>query len=332
MESPPKKSTFLQEGSYGCVFTPPLPCKKAKEKSLKTVGKIMKKKNAAPEMTISNRIREIEGFDRYFIVQEVENCDKKNFERLRESYENSCEVIKKQKDNTLVQLVSPYGGITLFSYPITPKFDYIGVFRHVLEGLVLLQKKGICHYDLHESNIVLDYKSTARLIDFGSAFNGVEIREDQLWRHQYNFEPDYPPQPPELGVQNAIYDKIPLQAGIYEVIEQKEIIKLKERILGVSRRNQYEELYNFWAEEDKAWDGKEWHPFFRAYWKKIDAWSVGVIFLKLLPRLFFFREFEQKVWSRNGEQIKRILRGLLHMSPIHRYTPEIALKIIQTIS
>lgn len=331
MESPPKKSTFLQEGSYGCVFTPPLPCKKAKGKTLKTVGKIMKKKNAVSEIGISNTIKDIEGYERYFLIQEVENCDKKNFQELRESYEDSCEMMKKQKDNTLVQLVSPYGGVTLFSYPITQRFDYIGVFRHVLEGIVKLQKKGICHYDLHESNIVLDYKGTARLIDFGSAFIGPEIKEDQLWRHQYNFEPDYPPQPPELSVQNALYDKISLREGIHETLEQKEIVKLKEKILGVRYREQYDELYTFWTEEDEAWDGKEWHPFFRAYWKKIDAWSVGVIFLKLLPRLFFFREFEHTVWSKHGETIKRILRGLLHMSPIHRYSPEIALSILKSL-
>ena len=47
----------------------------------------------------------------------------------------------------------------------------------MFQAVALLNKQGICHYDLHKNNILVDYKGRFRIIDFGAAFLGDEVEE-----------------------------------------------------------------------------------------------------------------------------------------------------------
>jgi serine/threonine protein kinase len=318
---------LIQEGSYGCAFNPPLPCKKTKGKS-KSVGKIIRKKDAKIELKMASILQGIPGWQRYYILQEEDTCTSTNFKELRPTYESNCGVLKRTTNSSLLQLVSPYGGTSFHSFSITNSFDFMGSFRHVLEGIALLRNQGICHYDLHEGNLVIDGRGTLRILDFGAAFVGDSVTEDSLWRHIYSFQPDYPPQPPEVAVQNGLYQGLSYSFSIEQTIAQKRIFKLKERLLGVRAADDWRALQRFWT-EDPVWKGDSWVPFFRTYWTTWDPWAIGVIFLKVLERCFLLPSFITNVWYVHGNTVRTVLKGMLEVDPRKRMSPSDALQLLK---
>ena len=317
--------TLIQEGSYGCAFTPPLKCRKSKQsRSKRQVGKIIRLKNAEVELSIASIVKGIPGWERYFIVQEKDNCTAQNFKNFREAYEEECKTLRRRADKELVQLLSPYGGTTLHSLAITNDFDYLGAFRHMLEGVSKLAKQGICHYDLHEGNILVDHRGTMRLIDFGAAFVGDAVSEETIWRHQYSFSPEYSPQPPELSIQNALNENVPLSFAIHKTFQQKKEFSIASSLLG--QRGQEDAMFNFWRSEFSS--TSQWPTFFHKYWRTWDSWAVGVIFLKLLRKSFLLSSFTHTVWPKHGFTIRTVLKGLLEVDPRRRLTADTALKMI----
>ena len=314
------KSKLLDEGSYGCAFIPQLPCKKSKSNK-KLVGKIISKNHADVELSIASIVKGIPGWQRYFIVQEEDNCDSKNFEKARKEY-NNCKVLHKTNTKNLTQLISVFGGTTMNRMSLS-SFDYLGSFRHMLEGIVKLEEQGICHYDLKENNILIDSNGTLRIIDFGSAFVGDQVEHTNLWLHQYDFIPEYVPQPPEPSVQNGLYDEIPIETAIRDTIHRKKIFKIIENILGISMQRSENELRTFWEDEDR-----EWVSFFRNYWRTWDSWAIGVIFIKLLQTSLLNKSFIERVWVPHGAIIRNVLKGMLRVNPHDRLSGSQALKLL----
>ena len=325
------RSHLIGQGSHGCAFVPPLPCKQTKVKKSKKgliVGKIIDKRHADIELDVANLVKGIIGWDRYFIVQEEDNCNSENFKRERGTYETACNIMKSMKNKNLTQIISPYGGSTLQSMSITSSFDFLGSFKHLLDGIAKLQNQGICHYDLKSNNIVIDYTGTFRIIDFGSAFLGDGINKNNIWRHQYSFLPEYTPQPPELSVQNGIHSNFGYSRSIQETIQQKKIFKTMENIFGIPIEKYQEELTAFWN-EDTTWKGDTWVDFFHAYWRVWDAWAIGAIYIKLLEKCFLHQTFVNEVWPFHGAIIRQVLKGLLMPDPRKRLSCVEAAKLLE---
>ena len=342
------KSKLIDEGSYGCAFNPPLACKKTRvKKASRVVGKVMKKRNATVEINISNLLKQIPNYQDYYIVQEEDNCTEKNFNSMREEYESECKIYRKARDRNLIQLIAPYGGQMLHGYPITERFNYTESLKHMLKGVSELEKAGICHYDLHEGNILVDYTGKLRLIDFGSAFTGPMIGDSEIQHHVYSFDPSYPPQPPELSVQNGLNQKYSLSDAIKQTIRQKRIFDKMESLLGVSKEKIESDMMDYWLNQTEyKWDSK-WTTFFHQLWPVWDSWAIGVIFLNLLPKALmtqtnspraargmlsesnFTGKFDASI--PNEREIKVILRGLLQVNPSLRLTASEALTALSSV-
>ena len=337
-------SKLIQEGTYGCVVSPPLPCssgpsglsgpkgpKEPKEpktpQQTRTVGKIIRKKNSVNELKISTLVKSIPGYARYYIVQEKDDCSTKDFSELRNKYQQQCKVYRQTASDQLVQLVSPYAGSPIRSLGITDSFDFIGSLRHVLEGVSKLEEQGICHFDLHNGNVLVDFKGTFRFIDFGSAFLGDLVDEKVVMKHVYEFSPDFPPQPPEMSVQNGIHQGLTVLESITQTMKQKRELSLAHKLLGLSVVTQEAELRNFW-EDDTTWKGDEWTPFFKQYWRKWDSWAVGVLFLHILQKCFLHQGFIMNTWTKNHAVIRTVLKGLLNSEPNGRFSAIDALNVL----
>lgn len=320
-----RTSVFLDKGSFGCAFSPPLPCRRRKSFQGRHVGKVLKKRNAEIELSIGELVRAIPGWSRYFIVQELDACSERNFARLRRDYESQCRIYKLASDDSLTQLLSPYGGSTFHSISFSGSFDYLGALRHMLEAIEKLQVQGICHYDISERNVLVDANGVFRIIDFGSAFQPDFLTEKNIWRHIYSFSPDYSTQPPELSVQNGLIDKLDLSYCVNHTIDMKKEMKLIQTYLNLPVEAQRKNLFTFWQTE-KAYQNDSWIPFFQAYWTRWDSWAIGILFLKLLHRLFLIPTFQTFTWERHQDKIRRILIGLLNTNPLKRYTASEALK------
>jgi len=291
------------------------------------VGKIIKTKNSKVELSMSTLVKAIPGWTRYYVLQENDDCDSKNFDAHREVYGRLCKVYGSAEDSQLSQLISPYAGSTVRSMSLTPSFDFIGSLRHVLEGVSELNAQGICHYDLHDGNILVDFRGTFRIIDFGAAFLGDEVDDAVVKKHTYVFSPDFQPEPPELSIQHGLSGGLQLTNALEQTMARKREFALAHRLIGLSSVAQRRELIEFWLHED-TWDGASWTPFYRKYWRKWDSWAVGVLFLHILSKCFLMPRFFE-VWPMEGVRIKTVLKGLLRSNPNDRMTASEALKALE---
>ena len=322
-------SEKIGEGSYGCVLRPPPHCAKSKNRSgTKAVGKILLKTNAKIELQIGALVKSIPDWEKYYIVQEEEDCDPANFKRIRSEYIEECKILQSGmiRDKNLTQVVSRYGGKTLADTLPTSTFDYMRALKHMLEGIWKLQKQGICHYDLKENNIVVDEHSTLRIIDFGGSFVGDAVTAETVRNHVYSFMPEYNTQPPELSVQNGLNDGGYSRMELYRYsVYKKYTFTQMESLLGVSKSAAETELAAFW----NSYDGSPgWAEFFRTYWRTWDSWAVGVIFLKIWKRCLLYDTFIKNTLVPHGTVLKGVLRGLLEVDPRKRLLPEKALELL----
>jgi serine/threonine protein kinase len=322
------ESKVIQEGSYGCVVSPPLKCKKSKGRPQRTVGKIIKTKNSKVELSIATLVKAIPGWSRYYVLQEDDDCDSKNFDAHREVYAKLCKVYGSSEDSQLSQLISPYAGSTVRSMALTPSFNFVGSLRHTLEGVSELNAQGICHYDLHDGNVLVDFRGTFRIIDFGAAFLGDSTDDAVVKKHTYVFSPEFQPEAPELSIQHGLSGGLQLTDALEQTMNRKKEFALAHRLIGLSAVAQRRELIEFWLHED-TWTGETWVNFYRKYWRKWDSWAIGVLFLHILSKSFLMPGFLREVWPIESERIKNVLKGLLRSNPNHRMTASEALKALE---
>lgn len=319
------ESKVVQEGTYGCVVKPPLPC--AKTKAAKdNVGKIVRRKNTEIELSIATLVMGIENWQEYYVVQVQDSCSSQNFTKLRKRYAPQCRVYTESNNSELVQLLSPFAGSPVYSLNVSKMpIDYMSSFKHLLTAVAKLNAQGICHFDLHENNVLIN-DGSLRIIDFGSAFLGDETTDYIVSRHVYDFSPKFPPQPPELSVQNALYADMDLNTALEQTIKQKNVFAVAHKLLGLNPDNSLKELRNFWSYH--PYSGESWVPFFKKNWRSWDSWAVGVIFLNILEKSFIKPSFINTVWKNHSAVIRTVLKGLLHSDPTERMTAEQALKLI----
>jgi serine/threonine protein kinase len=321
------ESKVIQEGSYGCVVSPPLKCKKSKSRPQRTVGKIIRTKNSKVELSIATLVKAIPGWSRYYVLQDDDDCDSKNFDAHRAVYARLCKVYGSSEDSQLSQLISPYAGSTVRSMTLTPRFNFVASLRHVLEGVSELNEQGICHYDLHDGNVLVDFRGTFRIIDFGAAFLGDSTDETVVKKHTYVFSPEFQPEAPELSIQHGLSGGLQLTDALEQTMNRKKEFALAHRLIGLSAVAQRRELIEFWLHED-TWKGESWVEFYRKYWRKWDSWAVGVLFLHILSKCFLMPGFFD-VWPTESERIKITLKGLLRSNPNDRMTASEALKVLE---
>jgi serine/threonine protein kinase len=313
------KSTFLHEGSFGCAYTPPVACKKKKQRKGKFVGKILPKSDVTVELSLNALIRSIPSYEDYYIVPEIESCDTRDFFLARDSYAGDCKLFQRVKDKDLAQLVSPYGGTAIAKLTYASDFKYIESFKHLLRGVAQLHEKGICHFDLHMANVLSDYKGTFRIIDFGISFLVPNLTNAMIEQRQVEFSPGYAVEAPDLTIQRAIFDNLPLDKALTMLIQEKKVLHYAASVLGLSLDEQKESLRRF-CYEDHSMREKNWLLFYKTYAFKWDSWCVGMLFMYILNDLLLQTWFIQSVWQTERQKIRAALRALLRTDPRQRAT------------
>ena len=332
------KSHVIGQGTYGCAVRPKARCKKSMTQNTRKVGKFVSSRDAEIELRVGALVKGIPDWEKYYVVQEKDDCDADNMQRIRREYHDDCKLFQKDTAGNIIQIVSTYGGKTLVSSHPISGFDYLASFCHVLEALDRLQEQGICHHDLKENNIVVDEKGTLRIIDFGAAFLGDVVKVDgvkgrgAMLHTLFDFYPDYNTFSPEYtvmcGLKKALdkSDNFDLSLlDIYnETLDQKTIFALMATFLNMSRTTCKRTLIDFWNYIFNEWKHKasvnenKWEEFVRTYWRTWDTWAVGVIYLKLLKNLLLHPTFLATTWKTHGLIIKKVLHGLLEVDPRKR--------------
>lgn len=323
--------SLLAEGTYGCTFSPPLPCKKVKrggKEAQKQVGKLTRKTNADFELDIAAALRNIPSWEKYFILSTEDTCSRKELEKLYKEYKGSCDFLRRVNPSQLTHLISPYGGITLRHYPLPSTFSVAQFLEHLGEGIEKMHSIGYGHFDIHDANILIDEKGVARLIDFGKSMKGDEMNLEKIQKLTFSFTPSFIWQAPELSVMNAIQEHIPEQLAILRTMEKKGIFRDGQTYLGLSQEYQKDNLEKFWNFSETA-QGRSWDRFFRHHWKKFDVWSLGVIGLTVLKTMLSNTRYIETTWKKEGDVVKTALRRMIVSSPKERADIEEVLRILK---
>lgn len=329
----------VAEGSYGCVFDKPLKCA-GKKKIIKKgkISKITLDMDAKQEVSISNKLRKRPLWQNFFILVDPETCKLAPVKDQTEKDLDDCGPLMRKESpipySEMRQVFMPWGGkkhfgALFYSSDIRPgKFDFYKFMIHMLEATGTMMLAGVCHYDLHPGNILMDQNNVARIIDFGMAFDGHSIDNDTLDTHwkQLSFGDSAKnahwisnQEPPEVTIMNAINHGYSAQDAIQQVIYGKDIFKQTAKpLLGIPLSSSMKKLEDFWKTSKSAKD-KNWVSFWKSYWTGFDSWSIGTIFFTVLASQLTFRSFsDSDMWKNKHVPILVMLRGLLEPSPRSR--------------
>lgn len=194
-----KGGKVIGQGSYGCVFSPPLKCKdKERPNPETTVSKLMHFIDADTEISIVhsllNRIKEIQNYEKYTLLN-IDICDFDIGTLTEDDLSgNRCQIINSiyNEDislfpnlndkyfeeiglNNMKLLQMPKGGATINQYLLEGKYKneagLIGFFNNMVDLLVNfivpMNEKGVYHRDLKSDNILVNDLHQPQLIDWG---------------------------------------------------------------------------------------------------------------------------------------------------------------------
>lgn len=181
--------SVLGSGSYGCVFLPALKCQNEKERAPHKISKLMTTKYAKEEyyqiVSIRKKLSTIPHYEKYFLLKGITLCqpaplsisDIKGFDTRCNALPQDriySSNINTQLDNMMV-ITMPDGGVTLDEYVTTGGFvQNVHEINHRLialleKGIVPMNRRGVYHGDIKDTNVLVSMDGQVRLIDWGLA-------------------------------------------------------------------------------------------------------------------------------------------------------------------
>ena len=284
---------LLDQGMYGCVFTPALKCKGPSVKTdqedpfYPPVSKLILTDDAKQEFAVSEIIRRLPDWKRYFAVSES-MCDPSPKQTEKEMKE--CEIINDVPLSEFKILSMPYRGTPVYRHRFQIKeFDFISFVRHMLEAGSMLALFGIVHRDLHLGNVLVDHKQVPRIIDFNLS---IRVLADSITPAMisHTFKPQLIQEPPDSALIMGISQGYPSERVIQSIMRNKWILTKIQRLFGISKEVMAEKLRELSRRIHPIQHGDivEW---FRRYWSKIDSWAIGVMIIDRMSSFTLWPEF-----------------------------------------
>jgi serine/threonine protein kinase len=195
------KIQFINQGTYGCVFRPAINCKGNLLKPSFITKIQSEKSNSDKETHIGYIIKKIKGYSEYF-APILKTCNI-SLANIKNDEIKKCDFIDNKTTKIISNKMKYVGDKTLFdyfTYILEEKPDIItdilfDCYLHLLEGIHILKKNNIIHYDLKENNIMYDEtQDYPIIIDFGLSFETSNLRKyKELVEAFYVYAPDYKP-------------------------------------------------------------------------------------------------------------------------------------------
>lgn len=309
---------LLDQGLYGCIFTPPLTCKDKKKQELVEkdddleLSKLILTEYAKQEEAVATLIRKIPLWKNYFVVSETmcEPAIKQTEKDLP-----ACVPLDKHTLSQFRLLVMPYGGTSFNSHKVNlATFNLVDFAEHFIQAGAILNLFGVVHRDIHGGNILVDSEDVPRIIDFNLAIFVETDDLDSKLEHQYT--PTLAQEPPDSTLVNAIKFGYKPQNVITSVLKKRPSIKKISNLLGVPLTDMREQLENFY-EKSKAVKTGDDEGWFRVYWRTIDSWAIGVNLVDFIHRLSLWPEYAGKL-ERAVSKLRPVLTRLCAVSPLER--------------
>lgn len=309
--------TLMDEGAYGCIFTPPLSCKnKKKQKEVEEeefdLSKIILTEYAKREDAVSELIRKIPLWKNYFVVSET-MCEPAPLQTDNDL--RTCPVLQQKPLSQFRLLFMPFGGDSLQVHRFSlSSFNFLSFAQHFLEAGAILNLFGIVHRDIHSGNILVDKEDVPRIIDFNLAiFTETDRLTNQLL-HQYNYK--LTQEPPDSTLVNAIKLGYNAKRVISSIVTKKPILKKIRSLFSISIQEMQEQLTSFYEKSKSIKQGED-AKWFKVYWRFIDSWAIGVNLVEMIHKLSLFPEFAP-ILKRAEPTLFPILRRLCAVNPLDR--------------
>jgi hypothetical protein len=321
---------LLGQGVYGCTFEPAPRCAGGKVFSriqgLPAVGKVTVE-DVTDELTVGRAIMKLPLAAQYFALP-TEAC--KPHEPVADSDAGTCRFMSESDDATaqdLSMMVLPMAGTTLLKWSGTDQPRLAAHFRrlfiHLLEGMVIYQRAGYVHNDIHMDNILVDGAGVARYIDFGLAFKVADVKTWQDANLGRSFKPKYVWQPPEVHLWRMLLNGVRVTDGVDQLKEiNPEYGQMEHQF---PKQPTAEIAMMDLARTSTSIQRKDGGAFVRAYGKRFDSWRIGLCMWMIWSDLLAWPGFRQTALWSERDKIREVMGGLTRFDPRQRLTAEQAL-------
>lgn len=315
---------YITEGSYGCVFSPPLKCLNNKNTTSSQAGKIFNKRDSMKEeKKLAEKINKIDPNGKW-TVPYYGSC----FVNVNETRPNDniykCNKYTKHIPIT-EQLIYKNGGIDLnnfinhFELLIDTLFidDLIPLFYNLLKGLRTLNEKQLAHCDIKPPNMLYNFDEFKfYIIDFGltTPYNKISSFSNyNMLNHVY---PYYPPEfkiyvqliihkDTNVNINNILenYSRY-LPRGFFDFMSKYIDIPLQLKQFAIKcQKNKDVFKYKFNTE----------------YVSKIDVFSLGMTFVEIFYRLSIKSQIKLRNKTFFDNFMKLVIVPMINMDADERY-------------
>jgi serine/threonine protein kinase len=322
---------ILGAGVYGCTFEPAPRCAGGsvfKEiQGAPAVGKITRDASA-DELAVGRRVMALPLAKNYFALP-TEECAPAT--PVADEDVSKCPLLTEKAPanaGPLTMLIMPMAGNTLYKTMHNRPWmgeNFIKMFAHILEGMVIYQQAGYVHNDLHTENILVDSAGVARIIDFGQSFN---LRETPTW-HDIAVSKQFRPKhayPPEALLWQMLRNGIRVSDGVKEIYKQNTLWEQLERAfpqrasLRRAVEDVLEDLPTIRSATGRSYL-QDWGTLFDSWYIGLDMWDAW-FYLVSWPTVS-----ETAVWEKR-DVVRRIIGGLTDFNPKKRLSAREALLLL----
>jgi serine/threonine protein kinase len=197
---------YVAEGTYGCVYRPPIKCKTGKKYTTGKVSKLMTRRAAKKEIEEYKFIKIVDKKKQFYPGPPID-CEVDEIDAAREMAQGECKLFNENPNiNDYKLLIYNDGGYDLEKFTKMHLDSYLAPNQqeqtdlfffnafNLFEGLRLFLKNDLLHHDIKPQNIVFD-PATYRFnyIDFGLAEKKSVLASEIISETTYeNFHWSYP--------------------------------------------------------------------------------------------------------------------------------------------
>jgi len=347
---------LINSGAFGCIYNPTLTCN-GNVGSAKYITKIQKsERSIAHELRVSEKIRKIVGYIKYF-APVLKHCIVK-IKKDRINDMKKCELFEKESDQKIedtpyVSMKTRYVGSkdmrAQFSAELSSSDYLFKMYRnhkHILRGIQKLFAHHIVHYDLKFNNVIYDdAQNVPIIIDFGQSWLTNELEtEDQLSAAFFVFD-QYDYWCIDVLICSYIIQKVGIQKSKTTLVGEVETNHIIDVFVhGREKEKEKKQiindvfLYNMLQNPQKMGTFKTtiinylksfintrtWWELFEELLKCTNTWdcySSAVIFFNNLDDLFQHNQEYYKTMSATTEHLRKyvgLLEDVLYCSPRER--------------
>lgn len=320
---------LLGAGVYGCTFQPAPRCAGGNVfreiHGMPAVGKVTVE-DPTDELTVGRAIMRLPLARQYFALPTT-GC--KPAMPLEDDDAQRCKIITEAtRGSEFYLLAMPAAGQQLLGWSANaPRMaeNYERIFIHLLEGMVIYQRAGYIHNDIHLGNVLVDAAGVARYIDFGLAFKVADVAKWDDTNLGRRFSPKHIWQAPEIHAWRMYLSGVRLVDGLRQITEANpEYLRIQNQY--PSRKSSLAAMTEFLASPYVA--RADMPAYVRRYGRRIDSWRIGICMWFLWDDLLSWPGFARTgLWSKRNV-IRRVLGGLTDFDVATRMEATEALRIL----